>query len=344
MITEAINRLIQRKEISYDMTKAVMNEIMSGEATNAQIASFLTALRMQGETVDNITACAAAMREHCTKFSPEEDVIDIVGTGGDEAFTFNISTVSAFVVSAAGVPVAKHGNRSVSSKCGAADVLEALGATLDLTSEQSEQVLKECGMCFLFAQTYHSSMKYAAPVRKELGVRTIFNILGPLANPAGATLQLLGVYDGELVQPLAQVLVNLGVKRALVVHGKDGLDEITLCADSIVCEIDNGNTNMYEMNPEDYGLTKCRPEDLRGGGPEENAEIARRILDGEAGPKRDVVILNAAFSIYLGKDGTTIADCIGIARDMIDSGKAKAQMERFVAATNQFGEKNARHH
>jgi len=336
MIAEAIQKLMNREEISYDMTRGVMDEIMNGEASEVQIASFLTALRMQGETVDNITACAAVMREHCTKFNPENDVIDIVGTGGDEAFTFNISTVASFVVAAAGIPVAKHGNRSVSSKCGAADVLETLGVVLNLSAEQNKKVLEECGMCFMFAPVYHSSMKYAAPVRKELGVRTIFNILGPLANPAGASLQLLGVYDEELVIPLAKVLANLGVKRALVVHGKDGLDEVTLCDDSIVCEVDNGNFQSYVLNPEDLGLKKCKTEDLTGGGPEENAEIARRILDGEKGPKRDIVILNAAFSIYLGIDGTTIADAVKIAEEMLDSGKAKAQMELFCETTRKY--------
>jgi len=336
MITEAIQTLMNREDISYDMTKTVMDEIMSGKATNAQIASFLTALRMQGETIDNITACATVMREHCTKFNPESDVIDIVGTGGDEAYTFNISTVASFLVAAAGVPVAKHGNRSVSSKCGAADVLEALGVTLNLTPEQCKQVLNECGMCFMFAPAYHSSMKYAAPVRKELGIRTIFNILGPLANPAGASLQLLGVYDEDLVIPLAKVLSNLGVKRALVVHGKDGLDEVTICDDSIVCEVDNGSFNSYILNPEEYGIKKCKSEDLVGGDPKENARIALAILNGEKGPKREIVILNAAISIYLGKDGTTIADCIKIATDMLDSKKAIRQLELFIETTKKY--------
>lgn len=334
MIAEAIQKLLNREELSYDMTKTVMDEIMNGEASNVQIASFLTALRMQGETVENITACAQAMRDHCTKFNPETDVIDIVGTGGDEAFTFNISTVASFVVAAAGVSVAKHGNRSVSSKCGAADLLEELGVKLDLTAEQNKKVLKECGMCFLFAPSYHASMKYAAPVRKELGVRTIFNILGPLANPAGASLQLLGVYDEDLVIPLAKVLSNLGVKRALVVHGRDGLDEISICDDSVICEVDNGKFSTYIFNPEEFGFKKCRPEELVGGGPRENAEIARSILNGCSGPKKDIVILNAAMSIYLGKDGTTIKDCIEISREILESGKAKAQLEQLIAATN----------
>ena len=230
MIQEAIKNAIEKNDLPYETARQAMLEIMQGAATQAQIAAFLTALRMKGESIDEITACAAAMRECGIKLPHEQDVLDIVGTGGDEAFTFNISTVSTFVVAAAGVPVAKHGNRSVSSKCGAADVLEALGARLTLTAEQSVKVLEKTGMCFMFAPVYHSSMKYAAPVRKEMGTRTIFNILGPLANPAGAALQLLGVYDEQLLKPLAQTLLNLGIKRAMVVHGNDGLDEITLAA------------------------------------------------------------------------------------------------------------------
>lgn len=336
MITEAIHLLTDNRAISYDITRMVMDEIMSGEATDAQIAAFLTALRMHGETIENITACATVMREHCTKVNLDIDVIDIVGTGGDELFTFNISTIAAFIVAASGIPVAKHGNRSVSSKCGAADLLEALGARLDLTATQNKQVLKDCGMCFLFAPKYHVSMKHAATVRKELGIRTIFNILGPLSNPAGATLQLLGVYDENLVAPMAKVLSNLGVKRGLVVHGKDGLDEVSICDDSIICEIKNGVLKNYVFCPDKYGFTKCNLEQLKGGNSAENVQIAQRILDGEKGPKRDIVILNAALGIYLGKDGSTIEECINMARNIIDKGKAKEQMENFITATNQF--------
>lgn len=336
MITKAIHLLTDNREISYDMTKMVMDEIMSGKTTNAQMAAFLTALRMQGETIENITACATVMREHCVKLNLGVDVIDIVGTGGDESFTFNISTIASFIVAAAGIPVAKHGNRSVSSKCGAADLLEALGAKLDLTATQSEKVLRDCGMCFLFAPKYHISMKYAAAVRKELGIRTIFNILGPLSNPAGATLQLLGVYDENLVVPMARVLSNLGVQRGLVVHGKDGLDEVSICDDSMICEIKNGVLNSYILEPNKYGFVKCDPEQLKGGNPIENAQIARDVLDGMAGPKRDIVILNAALSIYLGKKDSTIEYCIDVAKNIIDKGKAKEQMENFIIATNQF--------
>lgn len=336
MIGEAIKKLMNREEISFAMTKKVMDEIMDGEATEVQIASFLTALKMQGETVEHITACAEAMREHCTSFDPETDVIDIVGTGGDGAFTFNISTVSAFVVAAADIPVAKHGNRSVSSKCGAADVLEELGVELKLTPEQNKQVLKKCGMCFMFAPQYHASMKYAAPVRKQLGVRTIFNILGPLANPAGASLQLLGVYDENLVLPMAKVLANLGVKRALVVHGKDGLDEVTVCDDSLVCEIENGRFQSYLINPNDFGIKKCRTEELTGGDAKANARIAKDILNGEPGAKRDIVIMNAGVSIYLGKDGVTLEEAVRMAEETIDSGAARKKMEEFIAVTKEM--------
>ena len=294
MIKSAIYDILNGKDLSLETTKNVMNQIMEGNATDSQIGSFLTAMRMKGETINEITACAMVMREKCTKLKPDFDVLDIVGTGGDEANTFNISTVSSFVISAGGTPVAKHGNRSVSSKCGSADLLEALGIKIDLTSEQSEKVLKEIGQCFLFAPTYHSSMKYAAPVRREISVRTIFNILGPLANPAGANMQLLGVYNENLVEPLANVLLNLGVKRAMVVHGHDGLDEITLCSSTTICEISNGKLNSFFLTPEQLGFERCKKEDLTGGEPEVNAQIALNILNGEKGPKRDIVVLNSA--------------------------------------------------
>lgn len=337
MIKEAIAQLITGHDLSLETARGAMDEIMSGQATNAQIASFLTAMRMKGESIDEITACAMVMREHGVKLPHEGDVMEIVGTGGDEAFTFNISTVSAFVVSAAGVPVAKHGNRSVSSRCGAADLLEALGARLDLTAEQSAQVLRSIGMCFLFATVYHTSMKYAAPVRKEMGTRTIFNILGPLANPAGANLQLLGVYDEGLVEPMARVLSNLGVKRAMVVHGHDGLDEATLCTSTTVCEVEGGQLNRYILDPVQLGFTTCRPEDLVGGGPEENADIARRILAGEKGPKRDIVLLNSALCLYLADNRRPLQECVRIAAETLDSGRAREQMERFVRLTQEAG-------
>lgn len=336
MIQQAVYNILSGCNLSAADTRAVMMEMMEGEATMAQMGAFLAAMRLKGETIEEITACAQVMREKCVKLTPAADVLDIVGTGGDELFTFNISTVAAFVVAAGGVPVAKHGNRSVSSKCGSADVLEALGANLFLTAKQSEAVLEEAGICFMLAQTYHSAMKHVAPVRKELGVRTIFNILGPLANPAGATLQLLGVYDENLVEPLARVLLNLGVKRAMVVHGHDGLDEITLTASSTICEVADGRVNSYFITPEQFGLARCKPPDLRGGDPAQNAAIARAILSGEKGPKRDTVVLNAGCCLYMGKNDMTMRQCVVLAEEMIDSGKAMATLDKFVACTNSF--------
>ncbi|HHW00517.1 MAG TPA: anthranilate phosphoribosyltransferase [Clostridiaceae bacterium] len=335
MIKEAIQRLLNRENLSLEMTKSVMDEIMSGSATNAQIASFITAMRMKGETIDEITACAMIMRKYGTKLKYDGDVLDIVGTGGDQAYTFNISTVSSLVISAAGVPVAKHGNRSVSSKCGSADVLEALGVKIDIPVTKSEKILKEIGICFMFAPNYHSSMKYAAPVRKELGVRTIFNILGPLASPANANFQLLGVYDENLVEPLARVLSNLGVKKAMVVHGHDGLDEISLTTSSTVCEVNEGYLNSFFLDPRQFGFEYCKPEDLIGGGPQENAEIAISILSGEKGPKRDIVLLNSAVCLYMFYNNITLRECVKMAADIIDSGRAIEQLNRFVKLSNE---------
>jgi len=335
MIKEAIQKLLDREDLTFEMTKSVMDEIMSGTATNAQIASFITSMRMKGESIDEITACAAIMRKYGTKLKHDGDVLDIVGTGGDRSYTFNISTVSSFVISAAGVPVAKHGNRSVSSKCGSADVLEALGVKIDIPVSRSEKILKEIGICFMFAPYYHSSMKYAAPVRKELGVRTVFNILGPLSSPADANYQLLGVYDENLVEPLARVLSNLGVKKAMVVHGHDGLDEVSLTASSTVCEVNNGSLNSFFLDPRQFGFEYCRPEDLTGGGPEENAEIAKRILSGEKGPKRDIVLLNSAVCLYMFCNNVTMRECVKIARETIDSGKAMEQLNKFIRLSNE---------
>lgn len=334
MIQDALIRLINKEDLSLDMTMSVMNEIMNGLASKAQMAGFLTSMRMKGETIDEITGCAMVMRDYGAKLSHEVDVMDIVGTGGDGAFTFNISTISAIVVSAAGVPVAKHGNRSVSSKCGSADVLEALGVKIDIPIERSKAILNEIGICFMYAPIYHSSMKYAAPVRRELGVRTIFNILGPLANPAGADLQLLGVYDEGLVELLAKVLLNLGVKRAMVVHGHDGLDEVSLCDKTTVCEINRGRINGYVIDPQVLGFELCKPEDLLGGGPQENAEIALDILNGERGPKRDIVLLNSALCLYMAYDNITLSECISMADEIIDRGKALDQLNRFIKASN----------
>jgi len=335
MIKEAIQKLLDGENLSFELTQAVMDEIMSGTATNAQIASFITAMRMKGETIDEITACATIMRKYGTKLKHDGDVLDIVGTGGDRAYTFNISTISSIVISAAGVPVAKHGNRSVSSKCGSADVLEALGVKIDIPVSKSEEILKEIGICFMFAPYYHSSMKYAAPVRKELGVRTIFNILGPLASPANANYQLLGVYDENLVEPLARVLLNLGVKKAMVVHGHDGLDEITLTTTSTVCEVNDGYLNSFFLDPKQFGFEYCRPEDLTGGGPEENAEIAKKVLSGEKGPKRDIVLLNSAVCLYMFYNNMTLRECVKLAGETIDSGRAMEQLNRFIRLSNE---------
>ena len=335
MIQQAIYKVLNRENLSLEMTKDVMDEIMSGNATNAQIASFITALRMKGETIDEITACAMIMRKYGLKVKHEGDVLDIVGTGGDEAFTFNISTVSSILISAAGIPVAKHGNRSVSSKCGSADVLEALGVKIDISVEKSEQILKEIGICFLFAPLYHSSMKYAAPVRRELGVRTIFNILGPLSSPADANLQLLGVYDENLVEPMARVLANLGVKRAMVVHGHDGLDEVSLSAKTTVCEVNGGQVNSFFLDPHQFGFEYCKPEDLIGGDPALNAQIARSILSGDKGPKRDIVLLNSAVCLYMSYNNITLRECVKLAAKTIDSGKAMEQLNSFIRLSNE---------
>lgn len=333
-IQNALLKAADGYDLSLEETRGVMDTSMSGQATDAQIASFITAMRMKGETVEEITACALVLRDKCQRLEPQQDVLDIVGTGGDRANTFNISTTSAFVIASAGVPVAKHGNRSVSSKCGAADCLEALGARLDVPRQRSEAILQELGFCFLFAPLYHSSMKYAGPVRKQLGLRTLFNIIGPLTNPAGATMQLLGVYDENLVEPMAKVLANLGVKRAMVVHGHDGLDEATLTTSSTLCELIDGRMNSFFLDPAQLGLKRCQKEDLVGGSPAENAQLTLDILSGrDRGPKRDAVLLNSALCIYLGKGQKVLRDCLAEAADIIDSGKALAKLQRFVELT-----------
>jgi anthranilate phosphoribosyltransferase len=334
MIKEAIIEASGRRDLSYETAGGVMDEIMSGKASDIQMAAFLTAMAVKGETIDEITACAAAMRKHCVRVLHEADVLEIVGTGGDKSNSFNISTTSAIVVSAAGIPVAKHGNRAASSKSGTADCFESLGVNISLSPEASLAILKEIGICFLFAQNYHISMKYVAPVRKELGIRTIFNILGPLVNPAGANMELLGVYSEDLVEPLAHVLSNLGVKKALVVYGSDGFDEISTSAETSVCEVRDGTFKSYTIRPEQFGLSRCKKDDLTGGSPAENAQITRNILAGEMGPKRDAVLLNSAAAIYTARPHHSINDAISIARDVIDSGKAMAQLEKFVSLSN----------
>lgn len=335
MINQALKEAVEGKDLSFETAKQAMTQIMNGQATNAQIASFLTALRMKGESINEITACAAVMRECSTKLIHDKEVVEIVGTGGDEAYTFNISTIVAFVIAATGVPVAKHGNRSVSSKCGAADFLEALGAKINLTAQQSARMLNQTDICFMFAPVYHSSMKYAAPVRKEMGMRTIFNILGPMANPADAKIQLLGVYDKSLVEPLAQVLSNLGVKRAMVVYGNDGLDEISMSDTTTVCEVNQGKLTTYILDPRDYGFELCQSSELVGGDPFQNVKIAHSVLTGEKGAKRDIVLLNAAACLYMAGKAKSIAEGIALAAKTIDSGKAYEKMQAFIKATNE---------
>lgn len=334
MIKEAIKTIIEGNDLSYETAENVMDEIMSGEASQMLTASYLTALRMKGESINEISASAAVMRKHAEQLPHDTDLLEIVGTGGDEAGTFNISTTSSFVVSAAGIPVAKHGNRSVSSKCGAADVLEAAGININITPEKSADILKEIGICFMFAQKYHTAMKYVAPVRKELGYRTLFNILGPLTNPASATYQLLGVYDESLVEPLANVLIKLGIKKGMVVYGQDKLDEISLSANTTCCKIQDGKLTSFILNPEDYGFKKCSKDALVGGGPEENAAILKNILSGsEKGAKRDAVILNSAACISMIKD-ISMEDAVVEANQMIDSGKALEQLNKFIELSN----------
>lgn len=334
MIKEAIAQLVKREDLTSEVMEQVMEEIMTGEATDAQKASFLTALSMKGETIDEITSAAKVLRSHCERFLNDMDVLEIVGTGGDGSNTINISTLSSVVVSAAGIPVAKHGNRAASSKCGTADCLEALGVKIDCAPARSAQILKDINLCFLFAQKYHPAMRFVGAVRKEMGIRTLFNVLGPLANPAGATMQLFGVYSEELVEPLAHVLRNLGVKRAMVVYGRDSMDEISLSAETKVCEFKNDEFKSYVIKPEDLGLARCNKEDLVGGTPQENAAIVNDILGGAKGPKTDVVLLNAGAAIYLASDGITLKDGIEKAREIIVSGKAKKQLKEFIEETN----------
>ena len=334
MIKEAIIKLSKKQDLAYAEAEAVMDEIMSGQATPVQMSAYLTALALKGETIDEITACAAGMRAHCIKLLHNLDVLEIVGTGGDGSNSFNISTTSSLVIAAGGVPVAKHGNRAASSKSGAADCLEALGVNITIEPEQSKTLLKEIGICFLFAQKYHTAMKYVGPIRKELGIRTIFNILGPLANPAGPVYQIMGAYDESLLPSMAKVLSNLGVKRGMVVYGQDRLDEISASAPTTVCEIDNGTFKNYVITPEEFGMERCTKEDLVGGTPQENAEITRAILNGEKGPKRNAVLLNAAAALYVAGKADSTADGVKLAEKVIDTGLAKAQLERFIKLSN----------
>ena len=335
MIKEAIIKLSKKQDLTYTEAETVMDEIMSGQATPVQMSAYLTALSLKGETIDEITASAAGMRAHCIKLLHDMDVLEIVGTGGDGANSFNISTTSSLVIAAGGVPVAKHGNRAASSKSGAADVLEALGVKITLTPERSAEILKKINICFLFAQNYHIAMKYVAPIRKELSIRTVFNILGPLSNPAGANMELMGVYDQALVEPLTQVMANLGVNRGMVVYGQDSLDEISMCAPTSVCEIKDGKFTSYEITPEQFGYTRCEKGALTGGTPAENAEITKAILKGEEkGAKRQAVCLNAGAALYIAGKADSVEAGVKLAESLIDSGAALKKLEEFVEETN----------
>ncbi|MCL2185411.1 MAG: anthranilate phosphoribosyltransferase [Treponema sp.] len=331
MIKEAIMKAANREDLTFECAEAVMNEIMEGKASEIQMAAYLAAMSVKGETIDEITASATGMRKHCQKILHDMDVLEIVGTGGDHSNSFNISTTSALVISASGIPVAKHGNRASSSRTGSADVLEALGVDITIKPEHSLYLLKNINLCFLFAQNYHISMKYVAPVRRELGIRTIFNILGPLVNPAGANMELLGVYEPELIEPMAKVLCNLGVKRGMVVYGHDMLDEISLGAKTTVCELRDGFIKTYDIEPEQFGFERCKREDLLGGTPSENAQITRNILAGEKGPKRNAVLLNSAAAIHIAKPEIDMKAAIAIAAEAIDSGKANEQLKKFIS-------------
>ena len=337
MIKEAIVKIVSKEDLTYREAYAVMNEIMSGETTATQNAAFLAALSTKSaraETIDEIAGCAAAMRDHATRVDPGMEVFEIVGTGGDNAGSFNISTTAALVCAAGGVKVAKHGNRAASSRSGTADCLEALGVNIHQSPERCVELLNEAGMCFFFAQKYHTSMKYVGPIRKELGFRTVFNILGPLTNPANPQTQLLGVYDEYLVEPLAQVLIGLGVKRGMVVYGRDKLDEISLSAPTAVCEFRDGWFKSYVITPEDFGMERCAKADLVGGTPEENAQITLDILNGKPGHKRNAVLINAGAGLYLNGRAETMAEGVRLAAELIDSGKALATLNKVIEVSS----------
>lgn len=338
MIKEAIIKIVNKEDLSFDEAYTVMNEIMNGETTPTQNAAFLAALSTKSakaETTGEIAGCAKAMREHATPVDTEFDLFEIVGTGGDNAGSFNISTTSAIVAAAGGMKVSKHGNRAASSKCGTADCLEALGVNIEEDPAKCRKLLEKVGICFFFAQKYHNSMKYVGAIRKELGFRTVFNILGPLTNPAHPKRQLLGVYDEYLIEPLAKVLMELGVKRGMVVYGTDKLDEISLSAPTKVCEIKDGSLHTYEIKPEDFGLSRCKKEDLAGGDPKENAAITLSILNGEKGAKRDAVLLNAGAALYIGEKAKSIQEGINLAARLIDSKKALKVLEDFIKVSNE---------
>lgn len=337
MIKQAIVKIVSKQDLTYDEAYTVMNEIMSGETTPTQNAAFLASLSTKSaraETTSEIAGCAAAMRDHATKVDTDLDLFEIVGTGGDNAHSFNISTTSALIAAAGGVKVAKHGNRAASSACGTADCLEALGVNIEQSPDKCRELLNDVGICFFFAQKYHTSMKYVGAIRRELGFRTVFNILGPLTNPGSPKMQLLGVYDDYLVEPLAQVLIELGIKRGMVVYGTDKLDEISLSAPTRICEIKDGWYKTYTITPEQFGFERCTKEDLKGGTPQENAQIVRRILEGEKGHKRSAALLNAGASLYIAGKADSMQDGIKLAAELIDSGKALKTLESFIEKSN----------
>lgn len=338
MIAEAIVKIVDKQDLTYEEAYTVMNEIMSGQTSPTQNAAFLAALSTKSakaETSAEIAGCAAAMREHATPVEAPFDVLEIVGTGGDRAHSFNISSTAAMVAAAGGVKVAKHGNRAASSASGAADVLEALGVNLQQDPEKCRELLEKVGICFMFAQKYHTSMKYVGSIRKELGIRTVFNILGPLTNPANPSCMVLGVYDEYLLQPLAQVMAQLGVRRGMVVYGVDKLDEISTSCATKICEFRDGWYKTYEITPEQFGFERCEREDLKGGTPEENAQITRKILSGEKGPKRDTVVLNAAACLYVSGKADDINHGVKMAEELIDNGSAQKILESYIRISNE---------
>lgn len=334
MIKSAIAKIVEKEDLTKEEATQVMNEIMEGEATEAQIASFITALRMKGETVEEITSCAQVMREHATFIRSEGTIVDTCGTGGDPLNTFNISTTSAFVVAGAGLKVAKHGNRAVSSQSGSADVISALGVNLEASPEKVEECLNKIGIGFLYAPLLHKAMKYAIGPRRQVGIRTIFNILGPLTNPARANAQVLGVYSPSLTSPLAQVLANLGVKHAFVVYGMDGLDELSITGETKVSEMVNKKVKDYIVTPEELGLKRASIEDISGGTAKEGAQIILDLLKGKGGPRRDVVLLNASAAIVAGGKANNLPEGIKLAEESIDSGKALEKLELLKEYTN----------
>jgi len=340
-LQRAIHELIEKRDLSAELMTDAMTEIMHGNASNAQMGAFLVALRLKGETVDEIAAAADLFRQKAEIIKAEGEILDIVGTGGDKSNSFNVSTITAIVVAAAGYSVAKHGNRSVSSKCGSADLLEALGVKIDVPVEKNQRIFDTIGLCFMFAPIYHSSMKNVAGVRRELGVRTIFNILGPLLNPAGAKLMLLGVYEKALVRPMAEVLQKLGVQRGMVVWGHDGLDEVTLCSKTDVCEINGREISCYEFNPAEQGFDICNSSDLTGGDPQQNAKIALDLLNGEKGPMRDMVVLNSALSLKIANPRLTIEEAKMVAEETIDGGKALQKLRELIKLSNSEDKSNS---